>query len=143
MTNIAIENGPFIVDLPNLKMVIVHSYVSLPEGNYYLKTIISMNPNVTTWHSEKFHNLANELEKHHGRSDLAAQNSDVCSFFEVIYCWGWVKHWSCWAGVFVCVCMSKDEFGVCFLGNCESSIVLGYGNFQPCLVDPFPQYHMD
>ena len=32
MTNIAIENGPFIVDLPNLKMVIFNSYVSLPEG---------------------------------------------------------------------------------------------------------------
>ena len=31
MTNIAIENGPFIVDLP-LNMVIFHSYVSLPEG---------------------------------------------------------------------------------------------------------------
>jgi hypothetical protein len=31
MTNIAIENGPFIVDLP-IKMVIFHSYVSLPEG---------------------------------------------------------------------------------------------------------------
>jgi hypothetical protein len=30
-TNIAIENGPFIVDLPN-KMVIFHSYVSLPKG---------------------------------------------------------------------------------------------------------------
>ena len=32
MTNIAIENGPFIVDLPNLKMVIFNTYVSLPEG---------------------------------------------------------------------------------------------------------------
>jgi hypothetical protein len=29
---IAIEHGIFIVDLPNLKMVIFHSYVSLPEG---------------------------------------------------------------------------------------------------------------
>ena len=31
MTNIAIENTTFIVDFP-LKMVIFHSYVSLPEG---------------------------------------------------------------------------------------------------------------
>ena len=31
--NIAIENGPVeIVDLPSYKMVIFHSYVSLPEG---------------------------------------------------------------------------------------------------------------
>jgi len=30
--NIAIENDPFIVDLPT-KMVIFHSYVCLPEGN--------------------------------------------------------------------------------------------------------------
>jgi hypothetical protein len=31
--NIAIENGPFIADLPILlKIVIFHSYVSLPEG---------------------------------------------------------------------------------------------------------------
>ena len=28
----AIENGPFIVDLPILKVVIFHSYVSLLEG---------------------------------------------------------------------------------------------------------------
>ena len=28
---IAMENGPFIVDLP-IEMVIFHSYVSLPEG---------------------------------------------------------------------------------------------------------------
>ena len=32
---IAIENGLFIVDLPNLKMVIFHSYVSLPEGKIW------------------------------------------------------------------------------------------------------------
>ena len=32
-SNIAIENGPFIVDLP-LNIVIFHSYVSLTEGNY-------------------------------------------------------------------------------------------------------------
>ena len=31
---IAIENGPCIVVYP-LKMVIFHSYVSLPEGNSY------------------------------------------------------------------------------------------------------------
>ena len=31
-SNIAIGNGPFMVDLP-LKMVIFHSYVSLPEDN--------------------------------------------------------------------------------------------------------------
>ena len=32
MTNIAIENGPVeMVDFP-IKMVIVHSYVKLPEG---------------------------------------------------------------------------------------------------------------
>ena len=30
---IAIENGPFIVDVPILKIVIFHSYVSLPKGN--------------------------------------------------------------------------------------------------------------
>ena len=30
MTNIAIEHGPFIVDLPIDSMVIFHSYVSLP-----------------------------------------------------------------------------------------------------------------
>ena len=35
MTNIAIENGPFIVDLPMKKMVIFHSYVSLPEGKRF------------------------------------------------------------------------------------------------------------
>ena len=29
----AIENGPFIVDFYLLKMVIFHSYVSLPEGS--------------------------------------------------------------------------------------------------------------
>ena len=29
---ILIENGPFIVDVP-IKVVIFHSYVSLPEGN--------------------------------------------------------------------------------------------------------------
>ena len=29
--NIAMENGPFIVDFPS-KMVIFHSYVTLPEG---------------------------------------------------------------------------------------------------------------
>ena len=33
MTNIAIENGPVeIVEFPSYKMVIFHSYVSLPEG---------------------------------------------------------------------------------------------------------------
>ena len=31
MTNIAIENDPFIVDFP-LKIVFFHSFVSLPEG---------------------------------------------------------------------------------------------------------------
>jgi len=33
MTNVAIENGPFIVDFPSYKMVIFNSYVKLPEGN--------------------------------------------------------------------------------------------------------------
>ena len=33
MTNVAIENGPFIVDLPT-KNVIFNSYVSLPEGRW-------------------------------------------------------------------------------------------------------------
>ena len=32
MTNVAIENGPFIVDFPSYKMVIFNSYVKLPEG---------------------------------------------------------------------------------------------------------------
>ena len=32
MSNIAMENGPFIVEFP-IKMVIFHSYVNLPEGN--------------------------------------------------------------------------------------------------------------
>ena len=32
----AIENGPFIVDLP-IKNVVFHSYVSLPEGNMWLQ----------------------------------------------------------------------------------------------------------
>ena len=32
LTNISIENGPFIVDL-RIKVVIFHSYVSLPEGS--------------------------------------------------------------------------------------------------------------
>jgi hypothetical protein len=31
--NIAIENGPFLVDLPIDSMVIFHTYASLPEGN--------------------------------------------------------------------------------------------------------------
>ena len=31
--HIAVEHGPFIVDLP-ISMVIFHSYVSLPEGMY-------------------------------------------------------------------------------------------------------------
>ena len=31
-TNMAIENGPFTVDIPPKKVVIFHSYVSLPEG---------------------------------------------------------------------------------------------------------------
>ena len=29
--NIAVENGPFIVDLP-MKIVMFHSYVSIPKG---------------------------------------------------------------------------------------------------------------
>ena len=33
--DIAIENGPFLVDLPNLKLVIFHSYVSLPEATIF------------------------------------------------------------------------------------------------------------
>ena len=33
MADIAMENGPFILDLP-IKMVIFHSYVSLPEGKW-------------------------------------------------------------------------------------------------------------
>ena len=41
---ITIENGNFLIvdfDLPGIKMVIFHSYVSLPEGNRtYLKTTI-------------------------------------------------------------------------------------------------------
>jgi hypothetical protein len=32
MTNIAIENGPFIVDLPIENADFPYSYVSLPEG---------------------------------------------------------------------------------------------------------------
>ena len=32
LTNVAIEDGPFIPDLP-MKSVIFYSYVSLPEGN--------------------------------------------------------------------------------------------------------------
>ena len=32
MTDIAVENGPLIGDLPSYKMLIFHSYVSLPEG---------------------------------------------------------------------------------------------------------------
>jgi hypothetical protein len=32
MTNIAMDNGPVTVDLPNLKVVMFNSYVSLPEG---------------------------------------------------------------------------------------------------------------
>ena len=36
---IAIENGQFIVDLP-IKIVIFHSYVSLPEGNLNLKSYL-------------------------------------------------------------------------------------------------------
>jgi hypothetical protein len=36
---IAIENCPFIVDLPMKNMVIFHSYVSLPEGITYVNTI--------------------------------------------------------------------------------------------------------
>jgi hypothetical protein len=41
MTDIAVENGPLIVDLPSYKMVIFHSYVSLPEGTRQFP-IISM-----------------------------------------------------------------------------------------------------
>ena len=37
MTNIAIENGPVeIVDLPSYKMLIVHSYVNLPDGKWII-----------------------------------------------------------------------------------------------------------
>ena len=32
MADIAIKNGPFIVDLPMNNMVIFHRFVSLPEG---------------------------------------------------------------------------------------------------------------
>ena len=32
MTNIAMDNGPVTVDLPNLKVVMFNSYVSLQEG---------------------------------------------------------------------------------------------------------------
>ena len=35
----AIENGPFVVDLPNLKMVIFPSYASLPEGKSFKTSI--------------------------------------------------------------------------------------------------------
>jgi hypothetical protein len=35
MADIAIEHVRFIIDLPSYKMVIFHSYVSLPEGNGY------------------------------------------------------------------------------------------------------------
>jgi len=31
----SVSHGPVKVDLPNLKMVIFHSYVSLPEGTGY------------------------------------------------------------------------------------------------------------
>jgi hypothetical protein len=42
--NIAIEHGPFIVDF-SIKMVIFHSYVSLPEGisNGFLNGLIGVN----------------------------------------------------------------------------------------------------
>jgi len=30
------ENGPFIDGLPNLKMVMLYSYVKLPEGNVFI-----------------------------------------------------------------------------------------------------------
>ena len=33
MTNIAMENGPFVGDLP-LQVVIFHSYVTLPDSIY-------------------------------------------------------------------------------------------------------------
>ena len=32
LTSIAMENGPFMVDLPRKTMVIFHNYVKLPEG---------------------------------------------------------------------------------------------------------------
>ena len=37
---IAIDNIPLIVDLPNLKMVIVHSYVGLPEAIFKCSLLI-------------------------------------------------------------------------------------------------------
>jgi hypothetical protein len=49
----AIEHGPFIVDLPNLKMVIFHIYVSLPEGITYwmlLATLLSKSSGVLASH---------------------------------------------------------------------------------------------
>ena len=38
---IAIENGPFIVELP-MKMVVFHSYVSLPEGTNFSPNILEI-----------------------------------------------------------------------------------------------------
>ena len=38
------ENGPFIVSFPINSMVIFHSYVSLPEGNYIYTISIHFIP---------------------------------------------------------------------------------------------------
>ena len=46
-TNKAIENGPFIVDLP-IKVVIFHSYVSLPQGNNINIHVYIGNPSLST-----------------------------------------------------------------------------------------------
>ena len=50
---IAIENGPSIVDVPFLKMLIFHSYVSLPEGTSWLHHQISQShPFLNTMYSQ-------------------------------------------------------------------------------------------
>ena len=70
---VAIEAMPIeIVDLPNLKMVIVHSYVSLPEGIFFVYWAHSQGENVplTTHETAEQH----VKEKHrYKRSESPAQ----------------------------------------------------------------------
>ena len=73
---VAIENCPqkqlIYVDLPNLKMVIVHSYVSLPEGIFFVYRARSQGENVPLTTDETAEQHVKEKHRYK-RSESPAQ----------------------------------------------------------------------
>ena len=86
MTNIAIEHGPFIVDLPSDSMVIFHSYVRLPQG------ILKWLPHLHAGRKRRVaFSTIGLCHQHylfgcvHGRESCHAEEQQIMS--EICVCW--------------------------------------------------------